>query len=101
MFGETETSRLHGIREDCILTAPLADDRIDRHGTSQRRAMDVEFRNPKLDQLEVDPAFTGGFDAAIVRAYRLRMQLIRGAKDERDFYAMKSLHYEKLKGKRA
>ena len=29
------------------------------------------------------------------------MQVIRGAKDERDFYALKSLHYEKLKGNRS
>jgi len=28
------------------------------------------------------------------------MQLIRAAVDERAFYAMKSLHYEKLKGQR-
>jgi proteic killer suppression protein len=32
--------------------------------------------------------------------YRRRLQLIRAAPDERDFYAMKSLHYEKLKGAR-
>lgn len=29
------------------------------------------------------------------------MQWIRAAPDERDFYRMKSLHYEKLKGKRS
>ena len=29
------------------------------------------------------------------------MQLIRAARDERDFYALKSLHYEKLKGQRS
>ena len=29
------------------------------------------------------------------------MQLIRAARDERDFYALKSLHYEKLKGRRS
>jgi len=28
------------------------------------------------------------------------MQFIRAAADERDFYAMKSLHFEKLKGAR-
>lgn len=28
------------------------------------------------------------------------MQMIRGARDERDFYALKSLHFEKLKGDR-
>ncbi|MGD0141370.1 MAG: type II toxin-antitoxin system RelE/ParE family toxin [Tepidisphaeraceae bacterium] len=29
------------------------------------------------------------------------MQVIRNANDERDFYKMQSLHYEKLKGKRS
>jgi proteic killer suppression protein len=29
------------------------------------------------------------------------MQYIRAASDERDFYALKSLHYEKLHGKRS
>jgi len=35
-----------------------------------------------------------------VRSYRKLMQLIRAAVDERAFYAMKSLHYKKLKGDR-
>jgi proteic killer suppression protein len=62
--------------------------------------MDVDFEDASLRRLEADPGFTGGYDAAIVKAYRKRMQLIRAAVDERAFYAMKSLHYEKLKGGR-
>jgi proteic killer suppression protein len=31
----------------------------------------------------------------------MRLQFIRAALDERPFYEMKSLHYEKLKGDRA
>ena len=60
--------------------------------------MDVDFEDASLKRLEADPGFTAGFDAAIVKAFRKRMQLIRAAVDERAFYAMKSLHYEKLKG---
>ena len=30
----------------------------------------------------------------------MRMQAIRAAKNKTDFYALKSLHFEKLKGKR-
>src|SRR4029079_17550303 len=63
--------------------------------------MDVEFEDDSLDQLETDLQFTGGFDKAIVRGFRKLMQAIRAATDERDFYAMKSLHFEKLEGKRA
>jgi len=62
--------------------------------------MDVRFGDASLKRLEADPSFTAGFDAAIVKAFRKRMQLIRAANDERVFYAMKSLHYEKLKGDR-
>jgi proteic killer suppression protein len=59
----------------------------------------VRFKDGALEVLENtdDPAFS----EAIIRAFRLRMQTIRGARDERDFYALKSLGYEKLKGKRS
>ena len=60
--------------------------------------MDVDFEDASLRRLEADPRFTAGFDAAIVKAFRKRVQLIRAAVDERAFYAMKSLHYEKLQG---
>lgn len=63
--------------------------------------MDVEFVNDDLERLEVDPSFNAGFDRGIVRSYRKLMQIIRAAPDEREFYALKSLHYEKLKGKRS
>jgi proteic killer suppression protein len=60
--------------------------------------MRVEFDDDDLDRLETDPAFTMGLAGALVRAYRKRLQVIRSAPDERDFYALKSLHYERLKG---
>jgi proteic killer suppression protein len=63
--------------------------------------MDVEFRDSTLDRLETDASFSAGFSGAIVKAYRKRMQLIRAAPDERNFYALKSLHFEKLKGDRS
>lgn len=63
--------------------------------------MDVEFEDDQLRRLEAEVTFTAGFEPAIVKAYRKRLQLIRAAVDERAFYAMKSLHYEKLKGDRS
>jgi proteic killer suppression protein len=63
--------------------------------------MDVEFRDPALDRLETDASFSSGFSGAIVKAYRKRLQLIRAALDERSFYALKSLYFEKLKGDRS
>lgn len=62
--------------------------------------MDIEFDDPLYDRLETDPTFTGVFAPAIVNLYRRRIQLIRAAPDERAFYALKSLHFEKLKGNR-
>ncbi|MGD0631791.1 MAG: type II toxin-antitoxin system RelE/ParE family toxin [Terracidiphilus sp.] len=63
--------------------------------------MDVEFRDSALDRLETDASFSAGFSGTIVKAYRKRMQMIRAARDERNFYALKSLHFEKLKGGRS
>lgn len=59
--------------------------------------MEVRFEDVALDALEVGPG-DGGFPSAVVRAFRKRIQHIRNAADIRDFYSMKSLHFEKLKG---
>lgn len=63
--------------------------------------MDVKFRDKKLDQLESDASYSGAWTDLIVSAFRKRMQVIRSAPDERVFYALKSLHFEKLKGTRS
>jgi len=63
--------------------------------------MEVRFQDARLDRLETDPTYDAGLPHAVVGAFRRRMQLIRNAPDERDFYQLKSLHFEKLKGKRA
>ncbi|HET8629887.1 MAG TPA: type II toxin-antitoxin system RelE/ParE family toxin [Thermomicrobiales bacterium] len=62
--------------------------------------MDVAFGTDELDRLETDSAFSMGLPEGVVSAYRKRLQIIRSAPDERDFYALKSLRYEKLKGRR-
>ena len=62
--------------------------------------MQVRHADKKLERLETEQAYTAGYDAKLVRSYRKVMQLIRAAVDERAFYAMKSLHFEKLKGDR-
>lgn len=58
--------------------------------------MDVGFKDPSLDRLETDSSYSGGFADAVVKAYRKRMQQIRAASDERTFYALRSLNFEKL-----
>lgn len=63
--------------------------------------MEVRFADEDLDRLETDPGFDSGFSQAIVKAFRKRMQTIRAAPDERDFYALRSLNFERLKGRRS
>ena len=63
--------------------------------------MDVRFQDSKLDRLETDPTYNVGHVQAVVTAYRRLMQIIRAAPDERVFYNLKSLHFEKLKGNRS
>jgi proteic killer suppression protein len=60
--------------------------------------MEVIIEDDSLKKLDTDPAYDAGFDRSIVRSYRMRLQFIRASEDERAFYNMKSLHYEKLKG---
>lgn len=63
--------------------------------------MEVEFADENLDRLETDLQFEAGFDRATVKGFRKVMQAIRAAPDERDFYALKGLHFEKLEGARS
>ena len=62
--------------------------------------MEVRFADNTLQDLEGDPAAMGGFPPGISKVFRRRLQLIRAASDEKDFYNLYSLHYKKLKGKR-
>lgn len=77
--------------------------RIDQSPVQGSRCSEMEVRfddDDDLDRLETDPAFTGDRPPAVVKAFRKVMQFIRAAADERDFFAMRSLHFEKLKGAR-
>lgn len=63
--------------------------------------MEVAFADDDMDRLETDPQYDAGHSQAIVRAFRMRMQAIRAAEDERAFYELKSWRFEKLKGDRS
>ena len=63
--------------------------------------MRVRHADGKLERLEREPNYSAGFGSDVVKAFRKRMAFIRAAPDERALYAMKSFHYEKLKGDRA
>jgi proteic killer suppression protein len=64
-------------------------------------SMEVKFIDASLDRLETDAKYDGGFPAEIVKVFRHRIQIIRAAADERVFYQLKSLQFEKLKGNRS
>lgn len=63
--------------------------------------MRVTFKDKRLERLEVDASFDGGYAPGIAKAFRRVINLIRQAPDERDFYQLRSLRFEKLKGKRS
>lgn len=62
--------------------------------------MRIEFADSDLERLEADGTFDRGMSGALVSVFRRRMQTLRAAVDERDLRALKSLHFERLKGKR-
>jgi toxin HigB-1 len=62
--------------------------------------MEIDYADEDLKRLATDPSFDGGHSREVVKAFRKRVQLIQAAVDERDFYALKSLHFEKLVGDR-
>ena len=62
--------------------------------------VEIIFAAEDLGRLEVDGSFTAELDQTLVKAYRNKINIIRQAVDERLFYAIKSLHFERLEGKR-
>lgn len=63
--------------------------------------VEIRYASRKLEKIATEAGEKGRFAQSLVKVYRRRIQLIAAALDERDFYAMKSLHYEKLKGNRS
>jgi proteic killer suppression protein len=63
--------------------------------------LEVVFRDRGLYELATDKNARSGFSQAIEKKFRLRIQQIVTAVDERDLYALPSLHFEKLKGDRS
>ena len=62
--------------------------------------MEIRFAVSDLKRLYCDPAYAGGYAPALVTAFRKVVGVIEAAVDERDFFALRSLRFEKLKGKR-
>jgi proteic killer suppression protein len=56
--------------------------------------------NKTLNRIQVEPDYNGGYSMAVVQAFRELMRTVIRAGNENDLRALKSLHFEKLKGKR-
>ena len=63
--------------------------------------MRFRFKSKKIEALYTEEKGTHKYPSAVVDAFFEVMDVIKAAVDERDLYALKSLHYEKLKGKRS
>lgn len=62
--------------------------------------MDFEIRDTELQRLAEGDG-DGNFPAGVGKMFRRRLQAIDSAPDERTFYQLRSLHFEKLKGDRS
>lgn len=51
----------------------------------------MEFSDPAYDRLETDRSYTHGLPAPVVSAYRMRLQLLRAAANDRDLSSMRML----------
>lgn len=63
--------------------------------------MRVEYHDEALRRLAHESDYAPkGWDPAVIKSYRKKVQLISAAADERDLYALRGLRLEKLKGDR-
>jgi len=59
------------------------------------------FKSKRIEALYTEEKGAHKYPPAVVEAFFEVMDVIRAALDERDLYALKSLHYEKLRGDRS
>lgn len=63
--------------------------------------MEIDFGSSGLDDVEGDDAPTLSYPVSVIKSLQRKLHLLRQAPDERTMRNWKSLHYEKLKGKRS
>ncbi len=62
--------------------------------------MNVRFDDRRLLRMALDADYDGGFSHQLADSFRELVQFIVEAQDERELYAWKALHFERLKGRR-
>jgi toxin HigB-1 len=63
--------------------------------------LEIVFVDKVLLDLATNKNARSGFPQAVEKKFRFRIQQIMSFIDEREFYSLKSLHFEKLKGDRS
>src|ERR1039458_6157929 len=63
--------------------------------------LDIVVRDGVLLDLATNKSAKSGFPQAVEKKFRFRIQQIMSFIDEREFYSLKALHFEKLKGDRS
>jgi proteic killer suppression protein len=63
--------------------------------------LEIVIRDGALLDLATNKNAKSGFPQAVEKKFRFRIQQIMSFIDEREFYSLKSLHFEKLKGARS
>jgi proteic killer suppression protein len=67
---------------------------------SWRTSLRYRFKKKKLDDLYYEEKGAARYPPEVVEAFFDIMGIIEAAVDVREFYQLKSLHFEKLKGRR-
>ncbi len=62
--------------------------------------MEVSFADRELERLWMEEGFSLGLPSFVTTSFRRKMGYLIQASDTRDLRAMRSLNFEKLKGKR-
>ena len=62
--------------------------------------MEIEFRDKSLALVETDRAAETKLPIAVINSLRHKLHVLRQAPDERTLRNWKSLHYEKLEGRK-
>lgn len=62
--------------------------------------MEVNYKDKKLALLETDRASETKLPESVINSFRFKVVQLKAAPDERTLRNVKSLHYEKLRGKR-
>jgi len=90
-FGKVSSGGISSGYQNIRINTRCKDGHTERIIWNNSWGMEIYFRDPSYDRLEVDRTYTHGLPAAVVTFYRKRLQLLRAARDVADLTAMQCL----------